>query len=217
MTSNSSPAAVLSNAHKAIIPIAAFAAAGDMSRLHTALEHGLDAGVSINAIKEVLVQVYAYAGFPRSLNALGLFMKVTETRHERGIVDQIGPLPSQPAPQGPALLEAGTRNQTELVGAPVAGPLFVFAPAADTFLKTHLFGDIFARDNLDWQAREIATISMLSALEGVGSQLQSHLKISMNVGISESQLREFVAVLAGSVGKGAADRADAALSQMLSH
>ena len=27
-----------------------------------------------------------------------------------------------------------------------------------------LFGDIFERDNLDWQSRELATVSMLAAL-----------------------------------------------------
>jgi 4-carboxymuconolactone decarboxylase len=29
-----------------------------------------------------------------------------------------------------------------------------------------LFGDIFERENLDWQSRELATVGMLSALPG---------------------------------------------------
>ncbi|KJS29540.1 MAG: hypothetical protein VR64_20520 [Desulfatitalea sp. BRH_c12] len=39
-----------------------------------ALNQGLDAGLTVNEIKEILVQLYAYAGFPRSLNAIGTFM-----------------------------------------------------------------------------------------------------------------------------------------------
>jgi alkylhydroperoxidase/carboxymuconolactone decarboxylase family protein YurZ len=35
--------------------------------------------------------------------------------------------------------------------------LFDFAPAIDEYLKTHLFGDIFERDSVDWQSRELAT------------------------------------------------------------
>jgi hypothetical protein len=38
-------------------------------------------------------------------------------------------------------------------GVPVRGPLFDFAPAIDEYLKTHLFGDIFERDSVDWQSR----------------------------------------------------------------
>jgi alkylhydroperoxidase/carboxymuconolactone decarboxylase family protein YurZ len=68
----------LSTQQQAIAPIAAFAAAGDMPRLDDALNRGLEAGLTIGEIKEILVQLYAYAGFPRSLNALGQLMKVTE-------------------------------------------------------------------------------------------------------------------------------------------
>ena len=41
-----------------------------------------------------------------------------------------------------------------------------FIPAMDQFLKGHLFSDIFGRDNLDFQSREIATISALSSMTG---------------------------------------------------
>ncbi|CAG9932909.1 carboxymuconolactone decarboxylase family protein [Candidatus Nitrotoga arctica] len=57
-----------------------------------------------------------------------------------------------------------------------------YGPPADR--KTHLFGDIFDRDNLDWPSRELATVGMLSALQGAESQLQAHMRISMNVGIT---------------------------------
>lgn len=43
--------------------------------------------------REVLVQLYqlyAYAGFPRSLNALTELMKVLEARKQRGIQDAPG-------------------------------------------------------------------------------------------------------------------------------
>ena len=164
----------------AIAPIAANAAIGDMPRLHDALNRGLDAGLSISETKEVLVQLYAYAGFPRSLNALSLLMKVVEERAARGIEDVPGREPG-PVPSGYALTELGTDNQTRLVGAPVSGPLFEFAPAIDQFLKVHLFGDIFARDNLDYQSRELATISALASMTGTAGQLRSHLGAASHV------------------------------------
>ena len=110
---------------------------------------------------------------------------------------KISPAANQsPVPTGKELLAVGTANQTKLSGAPVKGPLFEFAPAIDEYLKTHLFGDIFARDNLDWQSRELATVGALASMAGVDSQLQSHIRISMNVGLTASQLRSLADGLA---------------------
>jgi 4-carboxymuconolactone decarboxylase len=214
---NAAPAGTgsLSARQQAIVPIAAFAASGDIARLSAALQRGLDAGLGVNELKELLVQVYAYAGFPRSLNALGELMKVLEARRQRGLRDREGPLPSRPVPRGDALLAAGTANQTKLSGGPVRGPLFDFAPAIDEFLKTHLFGDLFERDNLDWQSRELATVGMLSALAGVEPQLQAHLRIAMNVGLGATQLEQLVRVLEAQVDAEAARRAREALERQL--
>jgi 4-carboxymuconolactone decarboxylase len=203
----------LSTRQQSIVPVASFAAAGDSARLNTALEQGFDAGLTVNDAKEILVQVYAYAGFPRSLNALGELMKVVDARKQRGIRDEQGKMPSRSIPKGDALLAAGTANQTKLSGGPVKGALFEFAPAIDEYLKTHLFGDVFERDNLDWQSRELATVGMLSALPGAESQLQAHMRISMNVGLTASQLDQLTQVLADRVDAGAAGRAREALAR----
>lgn len=197
---------------QAIVPVAAHAAAGDIAALNTALNQGLDAGLTVSDAKEILVQLYAYAGFPRSLNALGELMKVLEDRKQRGIQDAPGRAPGKPIPKGDALLAAGTANQTQLSGAPVAGPLFDFAPTANEYLRTHLFGDIFERDNLDWQSRELATIGMLSALQGVEPQLRAHIRIGMNTGLTQGQLQQLAEVLATRVNADAARRAREALA-----
>jgi len=91
--------------------------------------------------------------------------------------------------------------------------VFEFAPAIDEYLKTHLFGDIFARDNLDWQIRELATVGALAALPGVESQLQAHIRISMNVGLSAAQLRNVADGLAQSRLTEAASRLRTALDK----
>jgi len=197
---------------QAIVLIAAHAAAGDIPALNTALNQGLDAGLTVSDAKEILVQLYAYAGFPRSLNALGELMKVVEARKQRGIHDAPGRAPAKPIPKGDALLAAGTANQTRISGAPVAGPLFDFAPTANEYLRTHLFGDIFERDNLDWQSRELATIGMLSALPGVEPQLRAHIRIGMNTGLTQGQLQQLAEVLATRVNADAARRAREALA-----
>ena len=215
VTSTSVPSETLSAKQRAIIPIAAFAAVGDMHQLNAALNRGLDAGLTLSDAKEVLVQLYRYAGFARSLTALGELMKVVDARKQRGVHDDPGRAPRRPIPKGEALLAAGTANQTQLAGSPVKGPLFEFAPAIDEYLKTHLFGDIFARDNFDWQSRELATVGVLAALQGVESQLYSHVSISLNVGLTAAQLRQAGEVLSEQVNPEAGARARQALERRL--
>jgi 4-carboxymuconolactone decarboxylase len=204
----------LSAKQQSIVPIAATTALGEMSQLHQALDRGLDVGLTVSEAKEILVQLYAYTGFPRSLNALGELMKVLDARKQRGVRDSAGREPTA-VPVGSDVLAVGTANQTKLVGGPVKGPLFQFAPAIDDFLKRHLFGDIFGRDNLDWQSRELATVGALAAMPGVESQLLSHVAISMNVGVTAAQLREVAQVLAQADQADAAARTRAALEKHL--
>jgi 4-carboxymuconolactone decarboxylase len=213
-TSMTTSGQTLSNAQRTIAPIAAATAVGDMQRLSGALNEGLDAGLTVSDAREILVQMYAYTGFPRSLNALGELMKVLDLRKQRGVQDPPGRDPG-PVPTGKELLAVGTANQTRLSAAPVKGALFEFAPAIDEYLKTHLFGDIFARDNLDWQSREIATVAALAAMPGVESQLQAHIRISMNVGLTETQLRNAADALAEHGHADAARRTRSAIDKAL--
>lgn len=81
---------ILSAKDRVIIPVAAFTASGESEKLKISLNEALDAGLTINELKEVLVQLYAYAGFPRSLNGLATFMTVLEVRKSQGIQDVLG-------------------------------------------------------------------------------------------------------------------------------
>ncbi len=200
---------------RAIPLIAAAMAGSNMPALDSALNQGLDAGLTVSEAKEILVQLYAYTGFPRSLNALGQLMKVLDARRQRGIEDAPGREPEAAIPAGEELLALGKANQTRISGAPVQGPLFDFAPVINQYLQAHLFGDIFARDNLDWQSRELATVGALAATPGVGPQLRSHMGASLRVGLSEAQLREVIQVLAESGDGDAARRASEALDAQL--
>ncbi|MCO8309439.1 (R)-mandelonitrile lyase [Pseudomonas mandelii] len=206
---------VLSARQQAIPLIAASMATSNMPRLNAALNQGLDAGLTVSEAKEILVQLYAYSGFPRSLNALGELMKVVEARKQRGIQDAPGREPGRIIPTGDELLAVGKANQTRISGAPVQGPLFDFAPIINQYLQAHLFGDIFERDNLDWQSRELATVAALAATPGVEPQLRSHMAASLRVGLSASQLRQLIQVLHSQGDVDAAKRAGAALDVTL--
>jgi alkylhydroperoxidase/carboxymuconolactone decarboxylase family protein YurZ len=215
MTRTSASATTLSSQQQTIPLIAAFMATSDMPNLDAALNQGLDAGLTISETREILVQLYAYVGFPRSLNALNELMTVVQVRKQRGINDAPGREPGRAVPTGDELLTAGTANQTKISGGPVKGPVFEFAPVINRFLQTHLFGDIFERDNLDWQSRELATVGALAATPGVESQLRSHMAASLRVGLSAAQLRQVIELLKKHGDAQTAERANTALTQAL--
>jgi quercetin dioxygenase-like cupin family protein/alkylhydroperoxidase/carboxymuconolactone decarboxylase family protein YurZ len=206
----------LSNRQQAIIPIAAFTASGDLERLQSALIEGLDAGLTINEIKEIPVHLYAYAGFPRSLNALAVFMKVLDERKARGIEDPEGKEPS-PVPPDLDKDEYGAKVRAKLSGVKtdISGAAWQrFSPITDTFLKEHLFADLFARDVISHQDRELATISALANMTGTEGQLSYHLGAAMNTGLTKGQMTAFVQLLKTKVGKAQAESPEKLLSKV---
>ena len=64
----------------------------------------------------------------------------------------------------------------------------------DTFLKEHLFADLFIRDVISHQERELATIAALTNMTGTGSQLGFHLGAAMNTGLTKEQMEDFISV-----------------------
>ncbi len=133
--------------------------------------------------------MYAYCGFPRSLNALNTFMNVVNSRDNKQ--DTTGK-EGMALPKETDKFTYGDNVQVKLTGKHVTGALFDFAPAIDTYLKEHLFADIFARGVLSYQEREIATIAALASIKGVEPQLDAHIKIGKNTGLSHKQIKEIL-------------------------
>ena len=202
----------------AIINIAAFCATGDVDGLKTQLTQGLEAGLSINEIKEVLVQTYAYAGFPKSLNGINAFMQVLQERKAQGIEDVIGK-DSSPLPQDMDKNAYGARVRADLGKhdtIPEPSGYQVFCPVIDDFLKEHLFADIFARDVLDAKTRELTTVAMLTA-QGLNAQLNSHMRFALNAGNSVSELTELCKLMSINIGKDKGQAAQTILNNIINH
>lgn len=172
---------------KSIVEISAYASAGDLENLSDVLNKALDNKMTINEINEILIQSYAYCGFPRSLNAISTFINVINDRKSKGIKDIQG--------QSPKVLtskdnkgEIGTKTREELAGGEVKGEWQTFAPGIEQYLLEHLFADIFTRGVLTHQERELATVSFLSVIKGAEPQLNAHINMAKNTGLSGDKL-----------------------------
>ena len=188
----------LSLRQQSIVAIAANTATGDLENLKIALARGLDCNMTVNEIKEVLVHDYAYCGFPRSLRGLQTFMQVLDKRKAQGIIDTVGRDVS-PVSDSREKYTRGAELLEKLSGAPKDAPktgYAAFAPVIEQYLKEYLFCDIFERDLLTWQERELATVSILAALgEGVEPMLRSHSAICLRQGMTEKQLRQMTEIV----------------------
>ncbi len=207
----------LSTKQQALVRIATVTAKGDLAKLKTELNAGLDAGLTVNQIKEAIVHLYAYAGFPRSIRGLQTFMAVLNERKTKGINDVIG-AEASPINDKRSKYDRGKAILDTLLGAPQNGPktgYSAFAPEIEIFLKEHLFADIFERDVLTYAERELVTISVLSSIGGVEPMLRSHLNICLNVGLTPSKLQQFVKVIKTTAGEKEAESAQSVLDEVL--
>ncbi len=162
---------MLSKKEQSIAAISMYAARGNQDSLKVILARGLDCGLTVSEEKEVLTQLYAYCGFPRSMGALVTLMNLTKERAAQGIKDEAGREPS-PVKSSEYVCCRWTKP-AETVRSSGTRRRLTFAPALDQFLKAHLFGDIFSRDNLDWRTRELSTVAALSVLDGVKNELNT--------------------------------------------
>ncbi|MCY1719554.1 carboxymuconolactone decarboxylase family protein [Prolixibacteraceae bacterium Z1-6] len=207
----------LSAKQQSIIPIAALTAKGELQQLKPAISEGLEAGLTVNEIKEIMVHLYAYCGFPRSIRGLQTFMEVVDEREAKGMKDEAG-VEASPLNDNRSKYDRGKANLETLIGRPLGetqSGYAAFAPVIEVFLKEHLFADIFDRDVLSFAERELVTVSVISAIGGAEPMLRSHLSICLNVGYTPEQLNEFVGILQSKVGKKESKAAQAVLNQIL--
>lgn len=205
---------ILSPKQKGIVLMAALTAKGDLTKLKPAIGSALDAGLTINECKEVFLHAYAYCGFPRSIQGLNTLMATLDERKAKGIKDQQGK-DATPILNDTNKYETGWKNLAKLGGRPTDGPIEkptsgygAFSPEIDTFLKEHLFADLFSRDVLTFAERELTTISVLIALgKGVEPMLGSHLGLTLKQGVTRAQIEEVFSLIEKSVSKSDADAA----------
>lgn len=202
-----------------IVTISAFTAEGDLTKLKPELIAGLNAGLTVNEIKEMIVQSYAYCGFPRAIRGLQTLMEILDECKAKGIDDNFGREASvitdiRPKYDRGKEILAKLQNIPVPEGRPTSG-YSAFSPEIDTFLKEHLFADIFERDILTYAQREMVTVSILMALDGVEPMLNSHMNLALNVGISPDQIQDMIQIIENNMGEKNANVAKSELTEVL--
>lgn len=181
---------LLSDNQKNIVIISYWTALGELDALRSALEQGLNQGLTLNEIKEVLVHTYAYAGFPRALNAINTLLTLENNRKSQGMGRPATPITITDKNM------YGGQIRDKLTGPRPTAAYAKFVPIIDDFLKEHLFADLFSRDVLSYANRELVTISILASLSNVRGQLKTHMTICYHLGFDKEALADFQSIIA---------------------
>jgi len=90
-------------------------------------------------------------------------------------------------------IKRGTERLKEVdgnAGEGVIASLKEIAPDLGRYILEFAFGDVYCRDGLSLQEREIITIASLLTAGGCEPQLEVHINGSLNVGISPERVIE---------------------------
>lgn len=201
-----------------ITEVAALTGKGDLDKLKTVLIDGLNDGMAVSELKEVMVHAYAYCGFPRALRGLQTLVAVLDERKAKGIEDDWGRKVS-PITDTRSKYERGRDILVKISGIPADAPkadYAILAPEIEVFLKEHLFADLFERDVLTYAERELTTVAVIASLgKGVEPMLKGHMGIALNVGITPDELRSVLAIVEKNIGRDEADGGRLALNEVL--
>ncbi len=183
---------------KEIAVVAALTAMGTAQpQLRVHINGALNTGSSISEVKEVILQMSVYAGFPSCINGMNALKEVLKERKDHGINDTIG----NPATASDAAVDRFEKGKEELSYLDslqverLKAAYNDFAPELVTFTLEYGYGDIFSRDSLDKKYRQIATIAALAALGNAQPQLKFHINAGLNIGLSVENIKEIMLLM----------------------
>ena len=179
---------VLNDATRQLVRTAAVIAAGDEVAIRAALADASSA-VSTEWVEELILQSYLFCGFPRSLNAM---------REWRRLTNQPA---ASPADAGGV---AEWRRRGEETCRRVYGAMYErlrvnirgLHPELDEWMIVEGYGKMLSRPGLDLARRELCIVAACAASEQ-DRQLHSHLHGALNVGVAPDVVTDVLDALDG--------------------
>jgi 4-carboxymuconolactone decarboxylase len=153
------------------------------------LNLALESGVKPAEISEIITHLAFYAGWGNAMAAVAVTKDVFAAR--KIAADQLSPA----SPQLLALNEAAETDRAKRVG-DLFGAVF---PGVTQYTTDVLFRDLWLRPGLAPRDRSLVTISSLVA-SGQVAQLNGHIPIGMNNGLTQAEIAEALTHLAFYVG-----------------
>lgn len=182
---------------KAIAVVAALTAIGTAQpQLKVHINAALNIGVRIDEIKEVILQMAVYCGFPNCLNGMNVLKDVLKDREERGLKAD-----SRPVSTNAVKFDKQNFGENELfkqnskILDKLTHDFGDFSPELLTFFLEFGYADVWSRNNLDKKYRHVATIAALTALGHAQSQLKFQIEAGLMDGLTEENIKELMILI----------------------
>ena len=176
----------LDNRMRELVTITVLTAIQALPQLKAHLNACLNVGCSPVELREAIYQCAPFIGFPRTLNAIGVFNEVLASR------DVSLPLPRQGTVEDEERYEKGLAIQAPVYGDEIRDRYAwlprPFDEAVPRFLTEHCFGDFSTRTGLDGKTRELLTVIILASLGGAEVQVKSHVYGALKVGNTKEEV-----------------------------
>lgn len=182
---------------KEIAVVAALTAMGTAQpQLKVHINGALNTGSTINEVKEVILQMSVYSGFPSCINGMNALKDVLKERQQHGIKDSVGKTATENIQTD--RLKLGEQELSKLDSLQVDRLKNAYNDFSPELVKLTLefgYADIFSRNNLDPKYRQIATIAALTALGNAQPQLKFHINAGLNIGLTVENVREIMLLM----------------------
>ncbi|MCU0623773.1 MAG: carboxymuconolactone decarboxylase family protein [Gemmatimonadaceae bacterium] len=204
MSQHPRPAVILptlDDATRQLVLVAAAIAGGSEAASRAALAAAHAAGVPAAWVEEVVLQSYLFAGFPRALNAMREWRRISGA-----------PAPADD-PRSALAMAPQWAADGERTCAVVYGDFYTrlrhnigeLHPALDAWMIVDGYGKVLSREGLDLARRELCVVAACAAQEQ-DRQLHSHLHGAVNAGVALEVVGDVLALLEDRLSADAAQR-----------
>ena len=193
----------------ALVRLAAAVAAADEATVRAALERAKQDADAAD-VEEVLLQSYLFAGFPRALNAMREWRRVSGRKAPA--MDE-----SEQLERVKHWQARGERTCEVVYGGMYAAlrrNVRELHPALDSWMIVEGYGKVLSREALPLRVRELCIVAACAAAKQ-DRQLHSHLHGALHAGATADEVAGTIEALAGIVEDGACDSARALWSRVV--
>ena len=180
----------LDESTKRLVRLAATIATGDEQAIRTGLSQAVNS-VQAEWIEELILQSYLFCGFPRTLNAMREWRRLTG---RPATIDVEGTGPAEWRRRGEATCRLVYGEMYERLRVNIRG----LHPELDEWMIIEGYGKVLSRPGLDLPRRELCIVAACAASEQ-DRQLHSHLHGAINVGVAPEVLTATIESLDGAV------------------
>lgn len=186
----------LDNKSKEIVAISSLITQRAIPEMKVHFHGALNTGNTINEVKEVILQMSVYVGFPKSICAMNTLREVLDERKSHGVIDeegisfQIEEL-SDRLSKGSDELALLDEKQEQILRQNFDS----FSPELVQFTLEYGYADIYSRDNLNKKSRQIGTIAALATLGTASPQLKFHINAGLNIGLTVDEIKEIMLLM----------------------